>query len=111
MNVQEEATNEESSEVTDTNTTDSQDVVPVYQEETDYTETSVPVTSTEETSNITTPSTTESSGTDLESAVDQAIEVMASGNDASITYDVSTGQYSTEVTTTNTNIEENGLTK
>ena len=111
MNVQEEATNEESSEVTDTNTTGSQDVVPVYQEETDYTETSVPVTSTEETSNITTPSTTESSGTDLESAVDQAIEVMASGNDASITYDVSTGQYSTEVTTTNTNIEENGLTK
>ena len=111
MNVQEEATNEESSEVTDTNTTDSQDVVPVYQEETDYTETSVPGTSTEETSNITTPSTTESSGTDLESAVDQAIEVMASGNDASITYDVSTGQYSTEVTTTNTNIEENGLTK
>lgn len=88
------------------------DVVPVYQEETTYTEdtASLPITTTE-TSNTTTNSTTESSNTDLESAVDQAIEVMASGNDASITYDVSTGQYSTEVTTTNPNIEEIGLTK
>ena len=51
---------------TNTNTTTETETVPVYQEET-Y--------------NTTTPSTTESSGTDLESAADQAIAEMDAGND------------------------------
>ena len=82
------------------------------QEETDYTETSVPVTSTEEVSNTKTPSTTESSGIDLETAADQAIAEMDAGNDVSIAYDTTTGQYNVEVTNTDTNtMEANGLTK
>ena len=98
---EEEITNDEPIEVTDTDTIDDSDIVPVYQEETTYTEDTASLPQ----------NTIENSNTDLESAVDQAIEVMANGGDASITYDANTGQYSTEVTTTNTYIEENGLTK
>ena len=98
MNNQEDTTNnnEQSTEVTNTNTTTETETVPVYQEET-Y--------------NTTTPSTTESSGTDLESAADQAIAEMDAGNDVSIAYDATTGQYNVEVTNTDTNVEANGLTK
>lgn len=98
---EEEITNDELTDVTDTDIIDDSDIVPVYQEETPYTEDTVSLPQ----------NTIENSNTDLESAVDQAIEVMANGGDASITYDANTGQYSTEVTITNTNIEENGLTK
>ena len=114
MNNQEDTTNnnEQSTEVTDTSTTTETETVPVYQEETDYTETSVPVTSTEEVSNTTTPSTMESSGTDLETAADQAIAEMDAGNDVSIAYDTTTGQYNVEVTNADANtMEANGLTK
>lgn len=98
MNNQEDTANnnEQSTEVTNTNTTTETETVPVYQEET-Y--------------NTTTPSTTESSGTDLESAADQAIAEMDAGNDVSIAYDATTGQYNVEVTNTDTNVEANGLTK
>ena len=114
MNNQEDTANnnEQSTEVTNTSTTTETETVPVYQEETDYTETSVPVTSTEEVSNTTTTSITESSGTDLETAADQAIAEMDAGNDVSIAYDTTTGQYNVEVTNTDTNtMEANGLTK
>lgn len=114
MNNQEDTTNnnEQSTEVTDTSTTTETETVPVYQEETDYTETSVPITSAEETSNTTTPSTMESSGIDLETAADQAIAEMDAGNDVSIAYDTTTGQYNVEVTNADANtMEANGLTK
>ena len=112
VSSEEEMKEEATTEVTDTSTTTETETVPVYQEETDYTETSVPVTSTEEVSNTKTPSTTESSGIDLETAADQAIAEMDAGNDVSIAYDTTTGQYNVEVTNTDTNtMEANGLTK
>lgn len=112
VSSEEEMKEEATTEVIDTSTTTETETVPVYQEETDYTETSVPVTSTEEVSNTTTTSITESSGTDLETAADQAIAEMDAGNDVSIAYDTTTGQYNVEVTNTDTNtMEANGLTK
>ena len=86
--------NEQVTEVYEEETTDT---VPVYQEETD---------SKEDFSN-----TVENNNTDLETAVDQAIDVMAEGNDVSIVYDANTFQYNTEVINNSEMVEGNSLTK
>ena len=102
VSSEEEMINQESSttnneQVTEVYEEETTDTVPVYQEETD---------SKEEFSN-----TVENNNTDLETAVDQAIDVMAEGNDVSIVYDANTFQYNTEVINNSEMVEGNSLTK
>lgn len=102
VSSEEEMINQESSttnneQVTEVYEEETTDTVPVYQEETD---------SKEDFSN-----TVENNNTDLETAVDQAIDVMAEGNDVSIVYDANTFQYNTEVINNSEMVEGNSLTK